>query len=214
MPLRETLTQLAAPLPIARMVVNDELFLQLAPPVIRFDDIAVTPPPKAFFQATWQSEQAMVAKALALLPEKKINIADLFSGLGTFSLPLARVHEITAVENDHSLLAALQQGANGASGLKPLQILERDLFKMPLSDLELRPFDAVIFDPPRAGARSQAQMLACSSVPQILAVSCNPQSFAGDARLLLEGGYSLKSLTPFDQFLYSPHVELIGAFVK
>ena len=131
-----------------------------------------------------------------------------------FSLPLARNFKVLAVEYDKPALQALQHAIGLSEGLKPVEILERDLAIMPLSALELRGYDVVLFDPPRSGARSQVAELAKSDIPQLIAISCSPASFARDARILIDGGYKLKSLTPFDQFLYSTHVELVGEFVK
>ena len=139
---------------------------------------------------------------------------DLYSGMGTFSLPLARRFKVLAVEYDKPALKALQEAIGFSEGLKPVEILERDLAIMPLSAFELKGYDVVLFDPPRSGARAQVAELAKSEVRQLIAISCSPASFARDARILIDGGYKLKSLTPFDQFLYSTHVELVGEFVK
>jgi 23S rRNA (uracil1939-C5)-methyltransferase len=134
--------------------------------------------------------------------------------LGTFSLPLARNHEVTAIENDPDLLAALEQAAARSGEISPPTTLRRDLFAMPLSVRELAGFDAALFDPPRGGAISQARQMAGSSLACIIAVSCNPESFANDARILLDGGYDMVSLIPFDQFVFSPHIELVALFVR
>jgi len=137
-------------------------------------------------------------------------IADLYAGCGTWTFRMAgsgagRVH---AVEGDAALVAALSRAA-GAAGLAGRVTAEaRDLARRPLAAEELRGCDAVVFDPPRAGAREQAQAIAQSAVPLVVAVSCNPATFARDARILADGGYALERVTPVDQFLWTPHVEL------
>lgn len=137
-------------------------------------------------------------------------VADLFCGLGSFTLPIARKARVTAVDNAVDAMAALDEAVRHARGLKPVEGLRRDLFREPLSRNELNPFDAVVFDPPRAGAVAQCEALARSKVPCVVAVSCNPATMARDLRLLLDGGYKLQSLEPIDQFLYSAHVEAVA----
>ena len=138
---------------------------------------------------------------------------DLFSGCGTFALPLARKARVHAVEQDKPALAALAAAAK-SSGLKPVTTEVRDLFKLPLGPTELKDYDAVVLDPPRAGAEAQAKMLAKSKVPVIAYVSCDAASFARDAALLAAGGYAIGSVTPIDQFLWSSHIELVGRFAR
>ena len=141
-------------------------------------------------------------------------MADLFCGVGPFALRLAESARITAADNDAAAIAALQRAATGAQGLKPIEALARDLFRRPFATVELKRFDAVVFDPPRQGAEAQARTLAASSVATVVAVSCNPATFARDARILIDGGYRLKRVTPVDQFLYSAHVELVACFQR
>jgi 23S rRNA (uracil1939-C5)-methyltransferase len=141
-------------------------------------------------------------------------VADLFAGIGTFSLRLARSARIAAFDGDATAIAALESGARRATGLKPVTAARRDLFASPLTPLELLPFDAVVFDPPRAGARSQAEQLAASAVPRVVAVSCNPATLARDARILIDGGYRLTGVTPIDQFLWSAHIEAVAVFER
>jgi 23S rRNA (uracil1939-C5)-methyltransferase len=131
----------------------------------------------------------------------------LFAGCGSFSLPLAAAARVTAVEADGAAVAALAR-AGGVTAVR------RDLFSDPLTGAELAGFEAVVFDPPRAGAVAQARALAGSAVPVVVGVSCNPVSFARDARVLVDGGYELLWVTPVDQFLWSAHVELVGVFVR
>jgi 23S rRNA (uracil1939-C5)-methyltransferase len=141
-------------------------------------------------------------------------VADLFAGAGTFALPLAARAAVLAVEGDAVALAALEAGARRAQGLRPLRAARRDLFRRPLGPAELARFDAVAFDPPRAGAAAQAAALAASTVPRVAAISCNPATFARDARTLVDGGYRLVWVRPVDQFRWSPHVELTAAFER
>jgi 23S rRNA (uracil1939-C5)-methyltransferase len=129
-------------------------------------------------------------------------------------LRLAERARVTAADNDADAVAALQRAAAGTQGLKPVDAIVRDLFRRPLSRTELKRFDAVVFDPPRQGAYAQARELAASGVPVVVAVSCNPATFARDARILVDGGYRLVRVTPVDQFLYSAHVELVARFQR
>jgi len=141
---------------------------------------------------------------------KSKRVADLFSGLGTFALRLARKSAVHAVEFDAPALAALDHAARHAQGLKPISIERRDLFRRPMQPLDLKNFDGLCFDPPRAGAEQQCRELAKSKVQKIAAVSCNPTTLARDLRILIDGGYKLKSVTPIDQFLWSSHVEAVA----
>nr|WP_255701467.1 RsmD family RNA methyltransferase [Afifella sp. H1R] len=137
-------------------------------------------------------------------------VADLFSGLGTFSFIAGRTARVTAVEAEGAALAALANAVRGAEGLKPVETLARDLLRFPLAPNELSRFDAVILDPPWDGARAQAESLAASKVARIAFVSCNPASLARDLRILVDGGYRLKSVTPIDQFVYSAETEAVA----
>jgi 23S rRNA (uracil1939-C5)-methyltransferase len=132
--------------------------------------------------------------------------------LGTFAFPLAVSARVLAVDGDSQAIAALQAAAKRTKGLKPMQSKVRDLFREPLSAKELEVFDAVVFDPPRAGAAAQAAMLTQSKVATVAAVSCNPRTLARDARLLIDGGYRLDAVTPIDQFLFSAHIEAVAIF--
>jgi 23S rRNA (uracil1939-C5)-methyltransferase len=148
----------------------------------------------------------------AIGPAKRV--ADLFAGCGTFTLPLAKLAEVHAVESDAAALAALDVGWRKAVGLKTITTQTRDLFRRPLEPSELDRFDAVVLDPPRAGAKAQVEALATSKVPCIAAVSCNPVTFARDAATLIAGGYRLDWVQVVDQFRWSPHVELVGSFTR
>src|SRR5262249_35955997 len=138
-------------------------------------------------------------------------VADLFAGVGPFALRIAERARVTAVDSDAAAIAALARAAT-MPGLKPVAPLVRDLFRRPLAPAELASVDAVVFDPPRQGAEAQARMLAASKVPIVVAVSCNPATFARDAGILLGGGYALDRVTPVDQFRYAAHVELVARF--
>jgi 23S rRNA (uracil1939-C5)-methyltransferase len=170
-------------------------------------------PPGAFLQATVAGEAAL-AQLVAEHCEGAKKIADLFAGVGPFALRLAERARVTASDNDKEAIAALQRAAETTQGLKPVEALVRDLFRSPFTPAELKRFDAVVFDPPRQGAQAQARELAASKVATIVAVSCNPATFARDARVLVDGGYRLTRVAPVDQFRYSAHVELVGKFER
>ena len=137
----------------------------------------------------------------------------LFAGCGAFTFALARHAAVAAFDSETDAIAALTAARN-APGLKPITAERRDLFRRPLLKHELDAFDAVVIDPPRAGAKAQAEQLATSKVKTIAAVSCSPATFARDARILIDGGYKLKSVTPIDHFLWSPHIELVAVFER
>ncbi len=198
---------------IVRLTAGGEPLFSIAAPVVGLAGVAVELPPGAFLQASGEAEAAMADIAMQALGKAR-TVADLFCGLGTFSFAMARRASVTAVENDRSLLGALDAASRRAQGLKPIRPLARDLMREPLSATELNAFDAVLFDPPRAGALAQAGTLAKSRVPQLIAMSCNPASFARDARALIGGGYRLERVVPIDQFVFSAHVELVAVFTR
>jgi 23S rRNA (uracil1939-C5)-methyltransferase len=171
----------------------------------------VVPPPGAFLQATREGEAALVAVVLDAT-RGAARVADLFSGVGTFALPLAEPAEVHAVEGDAAMLEALGKGWRGAPGLRRVTTEARDLFRRPLLAEELARFDAAVIDPPRAGAEAQVAQLARARRPVIAYVSCNPASFARDARALLAAGYRMDPITVVDQFRWSAHVELATRF--
>ncbi|MBI1209784.1 MAG: class I SAM-dependent RNA methyltransferase [Azospirillum sp.] len=180
------------------------------PALVRFGETAVMPPPGAFLQASRGGEAALVAAVLDAVGGAA-RIADLFAGLGTFCFPMAEQGgaRILAVDAEGDAVAALAAAARGRSDITGVC---RNLFRDPLGAVELAAFDAVVFDPPRAGAAAQATELAGSGVPVVVGVSCSPASFARDARTLASGGYALTGVVPVDQFLWSPHIELVGVF--
>ena len=194
---------------IARVSVNGEVLVEPQRPVLDFGGVLVSPPPGAFMQATKEAEDAMAALVLAHVGKAK-RVLDLFAGSGTFALRLARTARVHAVEGEEKPLKALDQAARSTQGLKPVSVEKRDLFRRPLTAQELKAFDAVVFDPPRAGAEAQVRELARSGVKKIAAVSCNPLTLARDLKLLVDGGYGIRAVVPVDQFLWSPHVEAVA----
>jgi 23S rRNA (uracil1939-C5)-methyltransferase len=207
---RARLTAEALDLGFGRVSLDGETLTREAP-VVDFDGVRVTPPPGGFLQATVPSEQAMAAEVLAACAGASA-VADLFSGCGTFALRLARHARVHAVEGDAASLAALDAARRTVPALKAVTAERRDLFHRPLIEEELGAYDAVVFDPPRAGAAAQAARLAASRVPTVVAVSCNPATLARDARALVDGGYRIERVTPIDQFLWSHHVEAVAVF--
>lgn len=182
------------------------------PPRVVFSGVAVDLPADAFLQASAAAEAALTAEVLAGIGAAR-RVADLYAGLGTFSFALAIRAAVHAAEGSRETAAALAAAASRA-GLQRLTVERRDLEARPLSAEELARFDAVVLDPPRAGAKAQSAALARSVVPRLVAVSCNPATFARDARLLVEGGYRLVRVQPIDQFVWSPHVELVAQFAR
>ena len=196
---------------LARLSVEGEVIVTLRPPVQRFGAADVVPPPGAFLQATRDGEEALQA-AVSDAVGSTVRIADLFAGCGTFTLPLAQRAEVHAVEGSGDMLAALDAGWRAGSGISQVSTETRDLFRRPLLSDELARFGAVVIDPPRAGAQAQTRELAEAQVARIAAVSCNPATFARDAKTLTEAGYRLKWVQVVDQFRWSAHVELVAAF--
>ncbi|MGX5829160.1 class I SAM-dependent RNA methyltransferase [Mesorhizobium sp. 43Arga] len=197
----------------ARLSIDDEIIIEPRKPVVMFGSVAVAVPPGAFLQATEAAEQTMAEIAGTHLKRAK-KVADLFAGCGSFALRLAAKSEVHAVEGDAAALSALDRGARFATGLKRVTGERRDLFRRPLTFKELNAFDGLVFDPPRAGAEDQSKQIARSDVPFVAAVSCNPVTLARDLRILIDGGYMLKSVTPIDQFLWSSHVEAVALLEK
>jgi 23S rRNA (uracil1939-C5)-methyltransferase len=198
---------------LARLTWNGETVAMRAQPMQRFGRALVAMPPGAFLQATAEGEAALVqAVSLAIGPARKV--ADLFAGCGTFALALADRADIHAVESDPAMTNSLDKAARMTDGLHQVQVETRDLFRRPLDAEDLKGFDAVVIDPPRAGAEAQARALAASRVPVIASVSCNPATFARDARILIAGGYHLDWLQVVDQFRWSSHVELVARFAR
>jgi 23S rRNA (uracil1939-C5)-methyltransferase len=197
---------------LARLTRHGELIALRAAPTLSVGRAKVTLPPGAFLQATEAGEAALAEQVVTHVGTAK-SIADLFAGVGPFALRLAERARVMAADSDEPAIAALKSAA-AAPGLKPIEAVRRDLFRRPLVAAELKPYDAVVFDPPRQGAQAQATQLAASKVPVVVAVSCNVVTFARDARILIDGGYKIEGVTPVDQFRHTPHVELVARFVR
>lgn len=198
---------------VARLSWGDETLSERRPPWQSMGRARVAPPPGAFLQATAEGEAALVAAVRAAVGDAA-RIADLFAGCGTFALPLAEHAEIHAVEGAAAMLAALDRGWRQTKSLRRVTTEARDLFRRPVLPDELDRFDAAVVDPPRAGAEAQVAALADSRVARIAMVSCNPVTFARDAKRLVSAGLSLTALRVVDQFRWSPHVELVAAFTR
>ena len=200
-----------------RLSLNGAALITLDPPVIDVDGIAVTPPPGGFLQASREGAAALLALVRQGVGTAR-KVADLFSGCGAFALPLAKTATAFAVDSDKAAIEALAAAAANAQraglAINPVRAEARDLFERPMRAADLNGFEAVIFDPPRAGAMAQAEELAKSKVPIVVGVSCEPATFARDAAILSRGGYRLAKVTPVDQFVYSPHIELVGVFER
>ncbi|MEP9397078.1 class I SAM-dependent RNA methyltransferase [Mesorhizobium sp. KR2-14] len=198
---------------LARVSVDGEIIVEPKKPAVSFGDVSVAPPPGGFLQAVASAEAVMAELVCGHLKKAK-KVVDLFAGAGAFALRLAAKSEVHAVEGDAAALAALDRGFRFGSGLKRVVIEKRDLFRRPLTFKELGAYDGLAFDPPRAGAEDQCKQIAKSDVPLVAAVSCNPATLGRDLRILVDGGYKLTSVTPVDQFLWSPHVEAVALLEK
>ncbi len=210
----EALSAATESLDLARLAMDGEIVVERRKPMLRMGQARVSPPPGAFLQPTVEGEEVLARLALDGLAGAE-RVVDLFSGIGTFALRAAAHAEIVAAEADEEMLLALKKAADGAGGaLKQVQILRRDLLRTPLSSLEMKKFDAAIIDPPRSGARLQAEQIARAPIRRVAYVSCDPASFARDVKVLIEHGFSLTRVTPVDQFRWSPHVEVVGALER
>ena len=210
-PLELTLAQATERYGLARLTWDGEVIATRHPPVQQFGPAAVVPPPGAFLQATKDGEQTLIQAVCEIVGNAK-RVVDLFAGSGTFSLPMAQSAEVHAVEGERAMTDALDAGWRKAKGLKKVTTEARDLFRRPLMPDELARFDAVVLDPPRAGAEAQTDQLAQAMRPVIAYVSCNPVSFARDARQLVNSGYTLEWVQVVDQFRWSSHAELVAKF--
>ena len=198
---------------LARLSLNYEPLATRFAPEIMIGKARLRLPPGAFLQATRAGEEILSALVTENVKKAK-RVADLFCGVGVFALRLAATSQVFAADSDKASIAALAEAVRNTSGLKPIEAKTRDLFREPLMPRELKDFDAVVFDPPRAGAEAQARQLAKSAVKTVVAVSCDPASFARDARILIEGGYRLTRVTPVDQFAFTAHIETVAAFQR
>lgn len=200
---------------LARLAIEGaggiEVIAEPRAPVVRLGGVPVRLPPGAFLQATLDGEAALTAAVLEGVRDAK-RVADLFCGLGTFALPLSAAANVYAADAARDPVNALAAAAR--THARPITADHRDLFRRPLTADELSAFDAVVFDPPRAGAAAQVAALARSSVPRIMSVSCNPATFARDAAMLTTGGYRIEKIWPVGQFRWSTHLELAALFVR
>ena len=197
----------------ARLAWEGETVVSARPAAQRFGRALVVPPPGGFLQATREGEAALLdCVRQAIGPAQ--HVADLFAGSGTFALPLAEDREVQAFEGEPAAVAALEAGWRQAPELRRLSARTRDLFRRPLMPDELAAFDAVVIDPPRAGAEAQVIEIARSEVPVVAAVSCNPVTFARDARIIVAGGYAIDWIEVVDQFRWSAHVEIAARFSR
>lgn len=215
---RATMARFAAENNIARIGWQGkrgtpEPIVLLRPPQVRFGDVVVDLPMLSFLQPSAEGEAALKTAVLSMIGKPK-RIVELYAGAGTFTFDLAKIGKVHAVEGSKSALAALEHAAKRAQLGHRITIEARDLERAPLTLQELKTYDAVVFDPPRAGAKAQSEMLARSRVKRIVGVSCNPATFARDARALVDGGYDLAAITIVDQFIWSPHVELVAEFQR
>jgi 23S rRNA (uracil1939-C5)-methyltransferase len=206
------LARIAGEHDLARLTRHGELIALSRTPSVQMGKAVVALPPAAFLQATEEGE-TILSRLVLDACAGAAKVADLFAGVGPFALRLAERARISAVDDDDDALAALKRAA-AAPGLKPVVVERRDLFRQPLTATELKGFDAVVFDPPRQGADMQAREIAASGVALVVAVSCNPATFARDMRELARGGYRLTAVTPVDQFRYSAHVEIVARLQK
>lgn len=198
---------------LARLTWDGEGVALRTMPMQRFGKALIAPPPGAFLQATADGEASLLGAVIATVGNAR-RIVDLFAGVGTFALPLAEKAEVHAVEGEAAMTAAMEKGWRQAEGLRRLTTETRDLFRRPLEPDEFKGFDAVVIDPPRAGAEAQIATLAKARVPVIASVSCNPVTFARDAKVLVAAGYNLSTVQVVDQFRWSSHVELVGRFER
>lgn len=198
---------------MARVTLAGEPVYQVRQPAVKLGPAIVALPAGAFLQATPQAETAMADAAVEAV-QGAHRIADLYCGVGTFTFRLAAVAPVLAADASAPAIAALRAAMATAPGLKPITPEARDLARRPVLTNELAKIDAVVFDPPRAGALEQVAEIARSKVSRVVGVSCNPQTFARDARVLVDAGFVLETVKPIDQFLWSPHVELVGVFSR
>jgi 23S rRNA (uracil1939-C5)-methyltransferase len=198
---------------LARLTLHGETALMREPPSVRIGSASVALPPGAFLQATHAGEEALSALVLEWTDGAKV-AADLFAGLGTFALRLKERAAVRAHEGDAAAVAALKRAADAMAGGHALTAETRDLFRAPVAPLELKGVEALVFDPPRAGAAEQVEQIVRAKVPVVVAVSCDPATFARDARTLIDGGFALDRVVALDQFRFSPHVEVAARFSR
>jgi 23S rRNA (uracil1939-C5)-methyltransferase len=211
--LRQKIIELTKGSNIHWLSVNGENVMARQSPQVTVNGATLTIVPDVFLQAVPAAE-VEIAGRLVTATQRAKKIADLFCGVGTFTFPLAKQAPVTAFDSGSSVVETLQAAVRHNAGYKPIEVRRRDLSQEPLSMRELEAFDAVVLDPPRFGAAAQMERLARSQVATVAMVSCQPTSFARDARTLIDGGYVMKTVTPIDQFLYTEHLEVVGIFQR
>jgi 23S rRNA (uracil1939-C5)-methyltransferase len=209
----EALNDIIVRFGLLRLSVNGEVHTAKAIPHVTIGKAQVTLPTTSFLQATALGETTLAMLVLDAVKSAKY-VADLFCGVGPFALRIAEKAKVYAADSDKPAIAAVQLAVRNTQGLKPVDAQYRDLFREPLTPMELKSFDAVVLDPPRAGAEAQARQLAKSQVKRVVLVSCDIANFARDAAILTKGGYSLKTVTPVDQFKWTAHLEMVGVFTR
>ncbi|MGZ3278257.1 MAG: class I SAM-dependent RNA methyltransferase [Caulobacteraceae bacterium] len=208
---RMRVAEAAAAADLARVTLAGEIVYQARQPMVRLGPVSAVLPPGGFLQAVPAAEEAMAAFALEAV-KGAARIADLFCGLGTFTFRLATIAPVIAADSDAGAVRALTAASGTAPGLKSIRAEARDLYRRPVLAQELKGVDAVLFDPPRAGAEAQAGQIAASGASVVVGVSCDAGTFARDGRILAEAGFQLAQVMVVDQFLWSAHVELVGVF--
>jgi len=207
------LAEAAAAADLARVTLAGEIIYQARQPVIAIGRAAVALPAGGFLQAVAAAEAAMAAFAGEALAGAR-TVADLYCGVGAFALRLAEHSSVTAFDVSAAATRALASAQATAPGLKAIAAEARDLVRRPVLAVELNRLEAAVIDPPRAGAAEQHREIASSKLARVVSVSCNPATFARDARILTDAGFTLARVLPVDQFLWSPHVELVGVFER
>lgn len=208
---RLQLVEAAEKLGLARLSLHGDIMVELRPPLIAMGKALVNPAPGGFLQATAAGEQILSDLMLEAVGKVK-RVVDCFSGCGPFALRLAERAEVHAIEIEAPALAALDRAFRNTQGLRRITTEKRDLFRRPLFPQEMTRYDALVMDPPRAGAEALARQIAAAKIGKVVYISCDPASFARDAAIMIAGGLTLRSVTPVDQFRYSSHTEIIGVF--
>lgn len=208
---RMQIAEVASQFDFARVTLAGEILYQERQPVVRFGRAVVALPPGSFLQAVQGAETEMARLAVEAIGGAD-RVADLFCGAGAFTFPLAEKASVLAGDSAAPAISALKAATGTAPGLKTIVAEARDLFRRPFLAVDLKGIEAVVFDPPRAGAEVQSHEIGASGASTVVGVSCNPVTFARDARILTNAGFRLEHVTPIDQFLWSAHVELVGVF--
>jgi 23S rRNA (uracil1939-C5)-methyltransferase len=197
----------------ARVTMAGEMIYMARQPMMKLGPAIVALPAGSFLQAVPQAEKAMVEFAVEAA-QGAARIVDLYSGVGTFTFRLAEIGGVYAADSSAPAIAALKGAVGTATGLKAITAEARDLARRPVLSTELKKVDVAVLDPPRAGALEQHVEIAKSKVARVVGVSCNPATFARDAKVLVDAGFRLERVLPVDQFLWSPHIELVGVFSR